>query len=38
MNEMVFPAAILQPPFYHPRYPDALNFGGIGSVMGHEVS
>lgn len=37
-NEMVFPAAILQPPFYHARYPDALNYGGIGSVMGHELT
>jgi putative endopeptidase len=38
MNEMAFPAAILQPPFYHKNYPDALNFGAIGAVMGHEVS
>jgi putative endopeptidase len=37
-NEMVFPAAILQPPFFKNSYPAAVNFGGIGSVMGHELS
>jgi len=36
-NEMVFPAAILQPPFFKSSYPAEVNFGGIGSVMGHEV-
>lgn len=37
-NEMVFPAGILQPPFFHPDYPMAMNFGGIGMVMGHELT
>jgi predicted metalloendopeptidase len=37
-NEMVFPAGILQPPFFSAEYPMALNFGGIGMVMGHELS
>ncbi|GJQ14077.1 hypothetical protein GpartN1_g5868.t1 [Galdieria partita] len=37
-NEMVFPAAILQPPFFSEEYPAAVNFGGLGSVMGHELS
>ena len=36
-NEMVFPAAILQEPLFSKRYPDAINFGGVGAVMGHEV-
>ena len=36
-NEIVFPAAILQPPFFHPESDDAVNFGGIVSVIGHEV-
>ena len=36
-NEIVFPAAILQPTFFDRRYPVAFNFGGIGMVMGHEV-
>ncbi len=36
-NEIVFPAAILQPPFFHPDADDAVNYGGIGSVIGHEV-
>src|SRR5690606_23111580 len=35
-NEIVFPAAILQPPFFHPEADDALNYGAIGSVIGHE--
>lgn len=38
MNEIVFPAAILQPPFFDPDGPDALNYGGIGAVIGHEIS
>lgn len=36
-NEIVFPAAILQPPFFNPDADDATNFGGIGSVIGHEI-
>jgi putative endopeptidase len=36
-NEIVFPAAILQAPFFHPEADDAVNFGGIVSVIGHEV-
>jgi putative endopeptidase len=38
MNEIVFPAAILQPPFFDPRADDALNYGGIGTVIGHELT
>jgi endothelin-converting enzyme/putative endopeptidase len=38
MNQMVFPAGILQPPFYSNRATDAVNFGGIGMVMGHELT
>lgn len=37
-NEIVFPAAILQPPFYDYRADEAVNFGGIGGVIGHEIS
>ena len=37
-NEIVFPAGILQPPFYHVEADDALNYGGIGAVIGHEFS
>lgn len=37
-NEMVFPAGILQPPFFSAQYPMAMNFGGIGMVMGHELT
>jgi putative endopeptidase len=38
MNEIVFPAAILQPPFFDPRSDDAAIYGGIGSIIGHEIS
>jgi len=38
MNEIVFPAAILQPPFFSPAADDAINYGGIGGVIGHEFS
>jgi len=38
MNEIVFPAAILQPPFFNPKADDAVNYGGIGAVIGHEIS
>jgi putative endopeptidase len=38
MNEIVFPAAILQPPFFDPEADDAVNYGGIGAVIGHEIS
>jgi putative endopeptidase len=38
MNEIVFPAGILQPPFYDPNADDAVNYGGIGAVIGHEIS
>ncbi|MGW6131311.1 M13 family metallopeptidase [Cellulomonas sp. NPDC055163] len=37
MNEIVFPAAILQPPFFDAEADDAVNFGGIGAVIGHEI-
>jgi len=38
MNEIVFPAAILQAPFFDPNADDAVNYGGIGAVIGHEIS
>ncbi|MBJ7499983.1 MAG: M13 family peptidase [Sphingopyxis sp.] len=38
MNEIVFPAAILQPPFFDPHADAAVNYGGIGAVIGHEIS
>ncbi|WP_300974161.1 M13 family metallopeptidase [Sphingomonas sp. LHG3406-1] len=38
MNEIVFPAAILQPPFFDPNADDAINYGAIGAVIGHEIS
>jgi putative endopeptidase len=38
MNEIVFPAAILQPPFFDPKADAAINYGGIGAVIGHELS
>ncbi|SDJ93431.1 M13 family metallopeptidase [Microbulbifer yueqingensis] len=37
MNEIVFPAAILQPPFFNMEAEDAVNYGGIGAVIGHEI-
>jgi len=37
-NEIVFPAAILQPPFFDPKADDAVNYGGIGAVIGHEMT
>ena len=37
MNEIVFPAAILQPPFFDLKADDAVNYGGIGAVIGHEI-
>lgn len=37
-NQMVFPAGILQSPFYDPSYPPSLNYGGMGVVMGHELT
>jgi predicted metalloendopeptidase len=38
LNEIVFPAAILQPPFFDPHADDAVNYGSIGAVIGHEIS
>jgi predicted metalloendopeptidase len=38
LNEIVFPAAILQPPFFDPKAEDAVNYGSIGAVIGHEIS
>jgi endothelin-converting enzyme/putative endopeptidase len=37
-NEIVFPAGILQPPFFLQDYPAAMNYGGIGAVVGHELT
>ena len=37
-NEIVFPAAVLQPPFFDPNADDAVNYGAIGAVIGHEIS
>jgi putative endopeptidase len=37
-NEIVFPAAILRPPFFNPTADDAINYGAIGAVIGHEIS
>lgn len=38
LNHLVFPAGILQPPFFNPEADDAFNYGGIGAVIGHEMS
>ena len=38
MNEIVFPAGIMQPPFYDPKAADAVNYGGMGAVIGHEIT
>jgi putative endopeptidase len=38
MNEIVFPAAILQPPFFDAHADDAVNYGSIGAIIGHEIS
>ena len=38
LNEIAFPAGILQPPFFDPRADDAINYGAIGAVIGHEVT
>ncbi len=38
LNEIVFPAGILQPPFYDPKADDAVNYGAMGAVIGHEMS
>ncbi|MHB2019202.1 MAG: M13 family metallopeptidase, partial [Candidatus Xenobia bacterium] len=38
MNEIVFPAGILQPPFFNPAADDAINYGAIGAVIGHEMT
>ncbi len=38
MNEVVFPAGIMQPPFFDPKADDAVNYGGMGAVIGHEIS
>ncbi len=38
LNQVVFPAAVLQPPFFDPQADDALNYGAIGAVIGHELT
>ena len=38
MNEIVFPAGILQPPFYNPKADDAVNYGGMGAAIGYEIT
>ena len=38
LNEIVFPAGILQPPFFDPQADDAVNYGAIGMVIGHELT
>ena len=37
-NGIVFPAGILQPPFFDPKADDAVNYGGMGAVIGHEMT
>uniref|UniRef100_A0A1A8U3N3 Endothelin converting enzyme-like 1 n=1 Tax=Nothobranchius furzeri TaxID=105023 RepID=A0A1A8U3N3_NOTFU len=37
-NQMVFPAGILQPTLYNPEFPQSLNYGGIGAIIGHELT
>ena len=37
-NQIVFPAGILQSPFFNPAFPKSLNYGAMGVVMGHELS
>lgn len=37
-NHIMFPAGILQPPLYHRYFPKSLNYGGIGVVIGHEIT
>ncbi len=37
-NQIIFPAAGLQPPYFHPDAPDAVNYGAIGTTIGHEIS
>ena len=38
LNEIVFPASVLQPPFFDPQADDAVNYGSIGAIIGHEIS
>ena len=38
LNEIIFPAGILQPPFFDPHADDAMNYGAIGAVIGHEMT
>ena len=38
LNEIVFPASVLQPPFFDPKADDAVNYGAIGAIIGHEIS
>lgn len=38
LNEIVFPAAILQPPFFNPDADDAVNYGAMGAIIGHEMT
>ena len=38
LNEIVFPAGILQPPFFDPKADDAVNYGAMGAVIGHELT